>query len=680
MVGSLANVLFLQRLGGLDLYSVQMLVAFFLSFCNLSLLFYQGSVLFWTGRIRSHSAAFAGISLLVAGVFFVLHVLALDSLRRDQPDLLSYGKAALYIALLLPQVFMINVALSQRPSRTGRILSRVRLLWMAVAIMTTSLLLGIYFFMEWRSPMALLSRDFALIRLVPAALAVCIPVVYSLGSLYNNRRTEAGAGSLAATALVLGAVFLATTVVALHWYFLISQSGSCKEGFCLVGLLRSLLYADLVIQCLVGVAVVLASRASILFEVFSAHMPRLGMLRYFKKNLALLIVASVLFTSLYWYLSSIQWALAAILPLSSTIGYLEYRLMKDRERLLSRMRPLSDSDLLYDRLFEEDFPATEELGRLCGELQSPGGAILPGGPFAALLHEPIAYGRISPMQASTGSASNAAHSALFDNIRIPLSGKASGIGELILSSGGRRITSEEREFARLMAERILDTAAVFRFARILMQMQKEYLHSRKLSETSARRVLHDEVLPEIHGLILEQSSAEIQHRLSAIHKQIASLLRNMPGYDNALLKEGLMAAIRSAVAASGLDVALDIKGEEPPLESSRKEVLFFAVRELLGNAVRHGTGGSAQITMDSSMGFYFEIQQWSDLTTANPGGPVDRPAFSQKDFEAGSSAPKSGRGSGQGLSIHSALLMLSGGSLEIREDPQRYRAIIKMDF
>ena len=92
------------------------------------ILFYQGSVLFWNGRRSSYPALLAGLSLIVAGTFFVLHTLGLVWFRYSQlNEIRLWLPGALYLAALLSLMFLVNVAVSERrrphgPSRRAPVI------------------------------------------------------------------------------------------------------------------------------------------------------------------------------------------------------------------------------------------------------------------------------------------------------------------------------------------------------------------------------------------------------------------------------------------------------------------------------------------------------------------------------------------------------------------------------
>ncbi len=56
--------------------------------------------------------------------------------------------------------------------------------------------------------------------------------------------------------------------------------------------------------------------------------------------------------------------------------------------------------------------------------------------------------------------------------------------------------------ARAPGERLIDASAITEVARRLMGLQRERLVESRLIDQQTRRMLHDEVLPELHSVLL----------------------------------------------------------------------------------------------------------------------------------------------------------------------------------
>lgn len=619
------------------------IVAMVLSFWALGLLLYQGSVLFWNGRRNSPPALLAGLSLILAAVFFILHILGLSSFQDGNSEkILALLPAALYLAVLLSFLFLINVLVSER-KRRGQAVSLTRSGMFSVLLCSISLM--VFFLVEVWIPeqgvlVSLLQR-----RLNPGLLllgtSAAIPAISATLVLNGQSGSTDRSGRVL---LKRGAYSLMLLVfIAVLAWFLGRENAAIALGL------------DVLAQLSILWAIIWVSQASVRYEVFSGSMPRLGMLRYFRKNVAFLLCISLVAGFLYQWLDEIYWAIILVSSLGTQAGYLEYRMMKDREKILTRMQSSVTANL-YGQLFRNESDAAEEvLGNLCREFDLNSGKITPAGTHASILGKGLEVqrepaGKDSPWQHTI----------------IPL-GPDGKHGSLHLKGPG--LTREEAAFTRSIGERLLDAMALIQFSRTLMDLQKDYLHSRKLTETMSRRVLHDEVLPEIHSLILEESvDRATTERLTNLHKSIAGLLKEMPGYDNTLLKKGLLGGIREIMGRPGYATGELAVTVEPDLNPSEKETVFYALREILHNAASHSDTPVIVSSRVSNNRLDWQI------------GPAPAMERDSHAFEKQGALPEletntikdpdiSGSGSGQGLAIHSTLLLLCDGGLEVLEWP-----------
>jgi signal transduction histidine kinase len=95
----------------------------------------------------------------------------------------------------------------------------------------------------------------------------------------------------------------------------------------------------------------------------------------------------------------------------------------------------------------------------------------------------------------------------------------------------------------------------------------------------------------------------------------------------------------------------------PPLT---KEVLFYAAREAIRNASHHGRDGNPQRPLHLH------------LALTAPGDLV----ICIEDDGVGIEAAKgSANGSGQGLALHSTMLAIIGGTLDIQSAPDHYTRV-----
>ena len=277
------------------------------------------------------------------------------------------------------------------------------------------------------------------------------------------------------------------------------------------------------------------------------------------------------------------------------------------------------------------------------------------------------------------------------------------IGLLLLGDklGGGLYTQEEIDIARAGGERLIDTLASAELARRLVVLQRQRLAESQVLDQRTRRVIHDDVLPQLHAALLylhalpasatapvagvpatgvpatgvldaAGPAAEAINLLAGAHRQLAELLRELPsGPEPEVARLGLFAALHRLAAgefAHAFDAVswqVDSQAEEragrlPPLAA---EVLFYAAREAMRNAARYGrrAGEPAQLNLAIR-------GAWNDQPGAARGLSL---IVEDNGVGLNEPPPPDGErpGGGQGLALHSTLLAVVGGSLTIQSEP-----------
>jgi signal transduction histidine kinase len=238
---------------------------------------------------------------------------------------------------------------------------------------------------------------------------------------------------------------------------------------------------------------------------------------------------------------------------------------------------------------------------------------------------------------------------------VPLWSERGLIGVLLLGEkrDGSLYTQEEIEIARTSAER-------------LMALQREWLAQSQVLDRRARRVLHDDVLPRLHAALLTLSSGERTSEavtlLTDAHRQVADLLHEMPTVTAPeVVRLGLIGALRQAVDEEFAGAFDDVTWEIEPLAERKAraipsltaEVLYYASREAIRNAARHGrdadTDRPLNLRVDASW------RAGLTITIADDGVGL------------GTSQPS--EGSGHGLALHSTMMAVVGGMLAVESSP-----------
>lgn len=485
------------------------------------------------------------------------------------------------------------------------------------------------------------------------------------------------------------------------WFILNLRQGSPLESP------NALTFAwfDLAIDSLITTAVLLVGQAMVSYEVFTGKtLPRRGLQRYWHRAVVLAAGYSALVSgSLTLPLRPIYSLLLATFLMAVFYAVLAWRSYAERERYIHLLRPFVTSQRLYEQLLDRSVSAPLDVDvmtafhGLCEEVLGTRLAYLVAlGPLAPLVGPPFAYpgngGDPPTLPAPSEIVANVDSPQVMclpiDPSRyagaswaVPLWSERGLIGVLLLGEkgDGGLYTQEEIEIARTVGERLIDTRASAEIARRLMTLQRQRLVQSQLLDRRARRVLHDEVLPQLHTAMLTlrsggsaepKGASETLTLLADAHRQIADLLHELPpAIAPEVARLGLIGALRQAVETELEGAFDDVTWEiEPEAEQEAQtipsltaEVLYYATREAIRNAAQHGRGG------DASTPLHLRIAMaWRD------GLEV----IIEDDGKGLEPIEGSDSGNGRGLALHSTMLAVIGGSLSLESVPGAYSRVL----
>ena len=258
---------------------------------------------------------------------------------------------------------------------------------------------------------------------------------------------------------------------------------------------------------------------------------------------------------------------------------------------------------------------------------------------------------------------------------------------------GGAFTDEDMALAQACGQRILDTLGDHEAMQAVAGLLRRRIVDVKLLGAQQRRVMHDEILPQMHLALLrletlrstsdmrrgdpeslessevcrEQVLHEAIDTISDAHRRLATMMRTTaPGAPHRLERDGMMHAIRTMLEQdfqSAFDeiewyvseeTATAIDEVTPPAIA---ELIFAAVQEALRNAARHARGRDVhrhlRLTLSAS---YNREGPYLEVIVADNGVGI-------------TSASSATTGTGGGLLTHSALLAIAGGSLNIKSSP-----------
>ncbi len=471
---------------------------------------------------------------------------------------------------------------------------------------------------------------------------------------------------------------------------------------------------DLAVEVFVAVAITLLGRAIVAYEVFTGQpMPRSRFFRHWRSTV---ILAGGFGAAAAWMLAielrPIYTLMMAIALMTLFYALYSWRNFTEREEFMARLRPFVSSQGLYQHMVEpgglvgnspdaagvQDAgePAQELFALLCRDLLEIRQAVLvPAGSLATLAGPPLLYppdqavpedellARLVSLEWKAGPPAGSAVASGTAGLRLPpgldwaiplwagheaKEQRLCGVLLLGEKTGPGPFLEEEIEVAQAAGERLVDLLASAEMARLSLDLLGQRLAQTRILEGQGRRVLHDEVLPELHTAILylsggaeEPGKQEALQILTNAHKRISDLMRQLPlAAPYSLGKGGVVAALRSLVenqysrSFEQVNWCIQPEAEEQArsLPLFMSEVLFFAARELIRNAADHGRG-------EDSMR---ELTLWLEMSCAE-----GRLRLSVADNGVGILLPSVGRkhSSGSGLRIHSAMLAAIGGQLAV---------------
>lgn len=269
---------------------------------------------------------------------------------------------------------------------------------------------------------------------------------------------------------------------------------------------------------------------------------------------------------------------------------------------------------------------------------------------------------------------------------LPVNDEFGPVAKLYLGprQDGAGFTDEDMDLAHACGQRILDTLWDHEAMLAVSGLLRRRTVDVKLLGAQQRRILHDEILPQMHLALLqletlrpfatspgdaissaqfEQALDETIQKMSEAHRRLASMMRaTATGAPHRLERDGLMRAIHTMIEQDfqhAFDEVLWEVSEEtaarideyvPPAIA---ELTFAAVQEALRNAARHARGSDVHRRLSLML-----KAAWNphlEVLIADDG--------------VGISANSSTSGTGGGFITHSALLAIAGGSLTIKSVP-----------
>ncbi|MCB0173055.1 MAG: hypothetical protein KDJ97_21185 [Anaerolineae bacterium] len=669
-------------------------VALGVSFINLILMSWLGLTVLLNTRQRTRGVWLAGSGLLIGALFFLCHtaILGLGPYFQS-PELNGWWWLGWLPLLLLPlNWYLIAIWYAGLwPDEVRWPVAR----WQTGLVVAVGL--GLLSWLIVGHPLPTfaqvvqvdLSAAAPFLLIYPAYIVLCTGLAgLSLRRMDVTGRAGQDTRRQQARPWLLGAAYslliISGLVAALIGWTTLSNPARIP-GYRLTTLAYIATGLDILIAGLITGVVVLLGQAIVSFEVFTEQgLPRREFQRQWRHTITLAVgLGFVISMGPVWARPPIYLLLAIILMVSFFLSLSHWRSYHWREQYLRQLRPLVASQHLYDQLLAASPAELDDetsFTRLCQDLlRAEFAQLTPLGPLAPLMH-PLHYPAQAPpidlpmqLLAHFRSPTDPGRRLSPDRWAIPLWSARGLIGVLLLGPKLNRhlYTQEELEIAQASAERLIDTRASAEIARRLLALQRQRLAESQVLDRQTRRVIHDDVLPELHTALLMLDGSP-PHRqavtaLSTAHRQLANLLREMPPVTLPNLEKlGLVETLRRLVEgelAEAFDhVAWRVLPESEiiaaRLSSLQTGILFYAAREVLRNAARHGRGQTPNRPL-------------SLMITA---GGSDELSLCIEDDGVGLTNTTSA-GGGQGLALHSTMLAVVGGTLHLHSEAGQFTQV-----
>jgi two-component sensor histidine kinase len=684
------------------------------SLFNTILLTWLGLTVVFNAERRDWGVWIATIGLMLGALFFVSHtaIVGLGLNQLTWRNMVFWWTAGLIPAIILPYAWYIvmlwyagfwnvpHTQLRQKQKIWLRIITGMLVFGLA-ALITGVFLLAI------PSPSLNPLRGFIRYSIggIPfLAVGYSIYVLLCIGLSLNALR-QPGASRrvmglmarrraqpwLSSASLALMVVSLLATGVML-WIVQDARQRTFLEIYLEAQLTIAIL--DLLISSIIGVVIVLLGRAVVSYEVFTGKtLPRKGLLRQWRQ--AVILAAGygiVIGGTIAIQLRPLYSLLITTMLMTFFFAMIGWRTFAERERYIAQLRPFVANNRLLEQLIAQSDPQEVDFATpfyaLCADVLDAQIAYLAAlGPMAPLVGPPIRYPAAAQPLPSLAGIADRLKTA--ENEMIPLEPTEFGAaiwaiplwsnrglsGVLLLGEKSDKglYTQEEIEIARVISERLIDTYASAEMSRSLMEIQRQRLAQTQIIDQKTRRVLHDDILPDIQAALILLDGAKDKNGkalslMTDAHKQISNLLHDMPTTSAPeVARLGFITAFQRSVqndfSATFDTIRWDISPEAETvaaqLPTLTAEVLFYAVREVVRNAAKHGRGGVAERPL--SLNISMQHQEQLIITIADNGVGLGNSDTS---------------GSGQGLALHSTMMAVVGGTIVMETAAHQFTRVI----
>jgi signal transduction histidine kinase len=657
------------------------------SLFNTVLLLWLGLTVLLTGDRRKPATIAGGVGLLLGALFFMGHTLLIG----HSVDFFSGGvnivwRVMWFVAVIAPYFWGLAIFYYSGDPAAGRWVRRILTAAMLFMVAALFLLFPLPSFVEFLLAPAL-APVIAWLYVPYLFLCFVLPLM-ALRRPHTSHVLRRDPFRRARPWLIASAMMLTVAVLVFAFTAYVIVPGAIPAYQITENELRELYFADELVAGFIGLAIIFLGRAVLSNSVLTERLQSsTGVFTRWRNVVGVAIVGS-LFVALLYNLNirPIYSVLLTVILAVMAYALFNWRQYVEHEEFMRRLNPFVTSLHLHERLLTNAAGSEHEsrdlFTALCRDaLRTDHACLL----FEASLGGPHERQRIDyrwpPDQDALLRAPlvNAIEWSRLDvdHWAYPLSDSRGAIGRLILGPklDGNEYDVQELQVASACAERILDALAGEQLARVAVSLLQQRIAQVQVMSAQHKRILHDEVLPQIHLALLKVEAlrnagqeANLSHdkldeataALTQAHRRVSALVREMSNaVPTRLESEGLAAALQSALDHDFRDNFDRIEWQVDPLAAERarhlplfaSEVIFSAAQEAIRNAARHGRGGDAQRKLHLDVA----LQNGSGLKIVISDDGVGRP-IDPIESESGS-----------GLRFHSAMLAVIGGTLSVED-------------
>jgi len=697
------------------------------SLFNALLLLWLGLTVFLNADRRGPGIWLSSAGLLLGSVFFTSHsAILVNGINEITQGLIFWWYMSWISVVSLPFIWYVAVlwyaGYWDHPDKNSSIRSELNQRqhkWFVLIILSGLILIGLLIFTNLLPQLN--DLFFGQIEFVPTIASITALTLFyllcislSIDAIRHAEKSKRLMGELAQARARRW--LMATSVILLAVSVIVGgvMSWIVWEGYLHTQQIAAFGWIDLGIMIMIGTSILLLGQAIVSYEVFTGKtLPRRGLSQYWRRAVILSAGFSLLISgSIVIRLHPIYSMLLSVLVMITFLALLGWRSFSERERLINSLRPFATSQNYFDTLLNESNAPTGQrredqievpFQELCKHvLEAEKAGLFPYGHMALLAGKPAFFPQglkfypqdLTDFAKRLQDGESHGFSLELGEIEsvtyaVPLWREEGLCGVLLLGqkSGGRPYTQEEIEIAQATGERLIDARASAELIRRLILIQRRHTTTSQVVDQRVRRQLHDEILPQVHASMLELVShgdalIEVETTLGlleSIHQKLSSLLVSMPAAAVPEVEEyGLVGALRKllesnmATAFDQIDFyiepEIDYKTRDlPPMVA---EVIYSAVREGVRNAARYGRGMNDRSRLCLNICISTGPGDCLRITLEDNGVGIENGL--SKTERSSTPDDLAIESSGQGLSLHTTLMAIIGGSLSVSSRPGQY--------